>query len=87
MTGAMTAICNCGAALWRQFAIWLMGGAERRAERKASGDSFGSAGGQLMSAAPDSWTASSWFGGFHNSGGSFDSGGGDSGGGGGGGGD
>ena len=66
----------------------LMGRAERRAERRTSGDSPGSDGGNYVGGA-DSWTASSWFGGFHNSGGSFDSGGGgaDSGGGGGGGGD
>ena len=66
----------------------LVDRAERRAERRTSGDSSGSDGGNSVGGA-DSWTASTWFGGFHSSGGSFDSGGvgGDSGGSGGGGGD
>ena len=85
MTGAMAAFVIAVGAVAAIFYL-LMGRAERRAERKASGDSSGSAGANYVGGA-DSWTASSWFGGFHNSGGSFDSGGGDSGGGGGGGGD
>ena len=51
----------------------LVDRAERRAERRTSSDSSGSDGGNYVGGA-DSWTAFTWFGGFHSSGGSFDSG-------------
>ncbi len=62
--GAVAAVCYL-----------MMNRAERRAERRASGDSLRSDGGNYVGGA-DSWTTSAWFGGSHNSGGSFDSGGG-----------